>query len=145
MRRSQKWWDQWYLGLAKYIATASKDPSTQVGAVIIDEKQRVVSMGFNGFPRGTDDHEDLYENRDIKYQRILHAETNAVLFADRPGHTCYVTHPPCAQCTAMLIQHGIKRIIHCNVDMRPTWVESIRLARQLAYEANIAYLAEDEL
>jgi len=74
-------WHKRFLEMAKLISTWSKDPSTQCGAVIIDAKKRVISMGFNGFPSGTSDDPDLYQNREKKYKRVIHAEKNAILFA----------------------------------------------------------------
>lgn len=109
-------WDDRFIELARLVATWSKDPSTKVGAVIADELRRVVSMGFNGFPRGCQDSLTLYENRERKYRRVLHAEQNALSFATRPVHGCtiYVTHAPCARCAAQIIQCGIQRIVCPN-------------------------------
>ena len=107
-------WDARFLEQAELIAGWSKDPSTGVGAVIVDPKNRVVSQGFNGFPRACADDADLLADRDEKLRRTLHAEQNALLFAHRSveGCTVYVTHPPCARCAAMLIQSGIKRVVY---------------------------------
>jgi len=103
----------WAMGMARHIATLSKDPSTKVGAVIFDPKRRIVSAGYNGFARGVPDDPTLLENRDTKYKLILHAEKNAILFATAPldGCTLVVTHPCCAQCAALLVQAGIKHVI----------------------------------
>ena len=92
-------WDYRFLDLAAVVASWSKDGSTKVGAVITDPDHRVVSLGFNGFPRGLDD-VDL--PREEKLRRTLHAEENALLFASRPldGCSIFVTHPPCARCAA---------------------------------------------
>ncbi|NCA14162.1 MAG: hypothetical protein EBS89_08535, partial [Proteobacteria bacterium] len=76
-------WDRWFLGLAHYVSTASKDPSTKVGAVIVDAERRVVSVGYNGLPRGVEDSEERLHNREVKYKMIIHAERNAILFAQR--------------------------------------------------------------
>ena len=71
-------WDQRFMDLANFVAAWSKDPSTQVGAVIANpHTKRVVSMGYNGFPSGVGDHDHRLENREIKYEMIVHAETNA--------------------------------------------------------------------
>lgn len=111
-------WDRRFIGLANLVATWSKDPSTGVGAVIVDSKNRIVSMGFNGFPRAVQDDEAALNDRDEKLRRTIHAEENALLFAARPveGFTIYVTHPPCARCAAKLIQAGIVRVVS-----RPPW------------------------
>ena len=115
-------WDRRFLGLANLVATWSKDPSTGVGAVIVDSKNRIVSMGFNGFPRGVLDTDDKLTNRDEKLRRTIHAEANAILFAPRPvaGCTIYVTHPPCAKCAATIIQAGITRVVS-----RPPWASFV--------------------
>ena len=102
-------WDRRMLGLVNLIATWSKDPSTGVGAVIVDSKNRIVSVGFNGFPRAVCDSDEALFDRDEKLRRTIHAEENALLFARGPvdGCTIYVTHPPCARCAAKLIQAGV--------------------------------------
>jgi dCMP deaminase len=99
--------------MAMHVAKLSKDPSTQVGAVIFDPKRRVVSAGYNGFARGVADTSERLENRDIKYKLVLHAEKNAILFATASLENCtiVVTHPCCAQCAAQVIQSGIKHVI----------------------------------
>lgn len=104
---------EWAVEMAMHVAKLSKDPSTQVGAIIFDPKRRVVSAGYNGFARGVADTPGRLENRDIKYKLILHAEKNAILFATAPldGCTIVVTHPCCAQCAAQVIQSGIKHVI----------------------------------
>jgi dCMP deaminase len=103
----------WAMGMAKQMATLSKDPSTKVGAVIVDQKRRLVSAGYNGFARGVVDSVDRMMDRDTKLRLTLHAEQNAVLFATAPLHGCtlVVTHPCCAQCAAVAIQSGIKSVL----------------------------------
>jgi dCMP deaminase len=104
---------EWAVEMAMHVAKLSKDPSTQVGAVIFDPKRRVVSAGYNGFARGVADTSERLENRDIKYKLVLHAEKNAILFATASLENCtiVVTHPCCAQCAAQVIQSGIKHVI----------------------------------
>lgn len=103
----------WALDMARHVAKLSKDPSTQVGAVIFDEKRRIVSAGYNGFARGVDDRKDRLIDRETKLRLTLHAEKNAILFATAPldGCTIVVTHPCCAQCAAQIIQAGIQHVI----------------------------------
>lgn len=103
----------WAIEMAAHVAKLSKDPSTQVGAVIFDPKRRIVSAGYNGFARGVYDTPERLNNRDVKYKLVLHAEKNAILFATAPleGATIVVTHPCCAQCAAQVIQAGIKYVI----------------------------------
>ncbi len=106
-------WDEFYLGMAAYTATKSKDPSSQVGAVIVRPDRTVASLGFNGFPRGMSDAPELYADRDSKYQRVIHAEMNAVLSAHEPvhGHTLYCSLPSCERCCVHMIQAGITRVV----------------------------------
>ena len=107
-------WDRHGIAEAELIAGMSRDPSTKVGAYIADPRHRPISKGFNGPPRGIPDHKWQQADRDIKLAATLHAETNAILFAERDrleGSTLYVTHPPCGQCSALIVQAGIKRVV----------------------------------
>lgn len=108
-------WDERFVTLTKLVSLWSKDPSTKVGAAIVRPDKTVCSVGFNGFPRGVPDHPEWYEDRDIKYKIIQHAETNAIHFAADQrldGYTLYV-YPlcPCASCAGAIIQSGIKRVV----------------------------------
>jgi dCMP deaminase len=132
-------WNKWFLGLAEYVSTASKDPSTKVGSVIVDEERRVVSLGYNGFPRGVDDTEERLNNRDLKYRIIVHAERNSLLFARGPVKGCTIyTYPmmPCAVCASMIIQSGIKKVVAPRSD-NPRWQSDIELSMQLFTEAGV--------
>lgn len=106
-------WDLRFLEMAHMVATWSKDPSTQVGCVLVDDQRIVRGIGYNGFPRGVCDCEDRLHDRDTKYLFVQHAEPNAITNASgkTEGCTAYVTHHPCAQCTGLLIQAGIRRIV----------------------------------
>lgn len=140
-------WDVRFLDLASVVSSWSKDPSTKVGAVIVDDKNRVVSLGFNGFARGVDDHEERYATRDIKYKMVVHAECNALLFASRSdGHTLYTWPMPCcSRCAVLVIQAGIKRV----VSMRPSpdalsrWGEDFELAYTMFREAGVEVVVLD--
>src|SRR5574337_31035 len=101
LHREPGWWDNFYLRLAQFVSTASKDPSTKAGAVIVRPNGSVAGVGFNGFPQRMPDDPELYANRDEKYSRVVHCEINAQLFATDPslaGYTLY-TWPfaPCDQ------------------------------------------------
>lgn len=106
-------WDFRFMEMADLVATWSKDPSTQVGCVLVDQNRHIIATGYNGFPRGVEDREDRLNNREQKYMLIMHAEANAILQAAAPtaGATAYITHRPCAGCTGILIQAGIKRVV----------------------------------
>lgn len=107
-------WDRRFLRLAEHIAGWSQDPSTKTGAVIVDEHNRVVSTGYNGFPKSMPDYPEWYFNRDEKYSRIVHCEMNAILFAHRDlsGFTLY-TWPllSCDRCFVFVAQAGIRRCV----------------------------------
>ena len=105
-------WDYRFLHLAQHISSWSKDPTTKVGAVIVDHKKRVISLGYNGFPRGVIDYNDRYTNRDIKLSLVCHAERNALDNAPSnvEGFTMYSTLYPCKECAKSIIQNGITRL-----------------------------------
>jgi dCMP deaminase len=131
----------WALGMAKHVAKLSKDPSTQVGAVIFDPKRRLVSAGYNGFARGVHDTPERLNDRTTKYKMVLHAEKNAVMFATAPleGCTLVVTHPCCAQCAALVIQSGIAHVMwpKPTVEFRSRWEEEYKLSKQQFAEAGV--------
>ena len=104
-------WDRRYLELAKLVSTWSKDPNKQVGAVVTDQHY-VRGLGFNGFPRGIEDTPHLLEDKKMKLQIVVHAETNAILAARGLGDTIYIWPClPCTQCSSLIIQAGIKRVV----------------------------------
>lgn len=111
-------WDEYFMSLAHLSAVRSKDPSTQVGAVIVDSNNRVVGLGYNGFPRGCDDNKFPWEREgeylDTKYAYVVHAELNAILNANKLIENCrlYVSLFPCNECSKAIIQSGIKEIIY---------------------------------
>jgi dCMP deaminase len=133
-------WDKRFLELAELVSSWSKDPSTKVGAVIVDEQNIIVSVGFNGFPKGIDDNDRL-NHREAKYQIIVHAENNALMFAKRPLDGCTIyTFPfmPCPRCAGMIIQSGIKRVVsYRNTVDRHRWELDFQISRELLTEANI--------
>ncbi|MBT3308459.1 MAG: dCMP deaminase family protein [Gammaproteobacteria bacterium] len=131
-------WDRRFLGLAAHVSAWSKDPSTQVGSVVTNDK-RVVSLGFNGFPQGMSDDHRLHD-RETKYSLVLHAEENALLFsgADLRGSTIYVYPlPPCSRCAAKIIQSGITRVVTTIPEEMSRWEESVALTRTIFEEVGI--------
>ena len=143
-------WDKRFLGLAQYIANWSKDPSTQVGAVIAHPtNRRVVSTGFNGFPAGVEDTAERLETREVKYEMVVHAEQNALLFAGTAAEGCtlYVTPlPPCARCAVLIIQAGIQRVVCPAPDMtKEPWATQSRISEETFGEAGVelVYAADD--
>ena len=135
-------WDHRFLILAEHISEWSKDPSTKVGAVIAHTRsKRVVSMGFNGFPAGVEDSPERLSDRETKYEMVVHAEQNALMFAgDRAeGCTLYVHPlPPCARCAVMVIQAGITRVVCHQPDFDDErWGEVAKIADTMLREAGL--------
>lgn len=134
-------WDKRFIELAKHISTWSKDPSTQLGAVIVDNKKRVVSVGFNGYPQNIPDDNTLHDRKE-KYLKVIHAEVNAILFANRDlnGCTIYV-YPmgPCARCTGTIIQSGIVEVITVfpSDELLGRWGEEIRISERMFKSAQV--------
>lgn len=134
----QEIWDRRFLEMAKLVSTWSKDPSTGIGAVIVNSKKRIVSLGFNGYPQGVKD--EGMENREEKIAKVLHAEQNCMAFSyqDISGYTLYCTHCPCSQCAAMMIQRGISRVVFSspvNKEFVIRWDKSNQIALELFKEA----------
>lgn len=115
-------WDQYFMGIAIMSAQRSKDPSTQVGACIVDSDNRILSMGYNGMPTGCDDDSMPWAREgaalESKYLFVCHAELNAILNyrgnGSLKGSRCYVTLFPCNECAKAIIQSGISEIIYMS-------------------------------
>jgi len=136
-------WDRRFMELADFIAQWSKDPSTKVGAVIMDPRnKRIVSTGFNGFPFGVEDTADRLENLSIKYEMVVHAETNALMFAGEQANGCtlYVTPlPPCARCAVLIIQAGIKRVLSPTPDTsKEPWKTQFEISSKMFEESGVS-------
>jgi len=136
MVRDKKW-DQRFMRLAEEVSTWSKDPSTKVGAVIVDESRRIVGIGYNGFPRGVGDQEERYLDKSVKYAMIVHAEANAILNAiAKPESSLYCTKAPCSECMKLIIQCGfVKRIVSPPWDVDGKWGEDAKHAITMFNEA----------
>lgn len=139
-------WDKRYIGLAKEIASWSKDPSKQIGAVAIGEKGQVLAQGYNGFPRGIEDTEQRYTDRNEKYKYVVHAEMNCIYNAtfngvSLQGATIYISGlPVCSECAKGLIQVGVKRVVYqCEDDVPDIWKEHNETTIELLSEADISY------
>lgn len=114
-------WDQYFMGVALLSAMRSKDPGTQVGACIVDQNNKILSMGYNGMPTGCDDDDMPWEREgaalETKYLYVCHAELNAILNYDGPslkGAKVYSTLFPCNECCKAIIQSGIKEVIYLS-------------------------------
>lgn len=136
-------WDERFLKLAEEVSTWSKDPSTQVGCVIVEpDTLRIMGLGFNGFPRGMCDHKELYDDRETKYSRTIHAEVNAVLNSSKTEDcTAYVTAPPCENCALVLIQSGVNRVVarRPTQDLLARWADSINKTKGFFAEVEVEY------
>ncbi len=134
-------WDTRFLGLAAHISAWSKDPSSQVGAVITDGN-RIVSLGYNGFAAGVEDKEERLTDRHCKLNLTIHAEENAMIFAKRDlrGCTVYVTHPPCPRCASKLIQEEFERVVYINPsdDFLSRWADDLELSSEMYQEAGVS-------
>jgi dCMP deaminase len=113
-------WDTYFMGVAYLSSLRSKDDSSQVGACIVNTKNRIVGIGYNGMPIGCEDDQFPWEREgdflDTKYPYVVHAEPNAILNATVPlDHSkIYVTLFPCNECVKLIIQSGIKEIIYLS-------------------------------
>lgn len=138
-------WETYFMGLALLSSQRSKDPNTQVGACIVSEDNKILSMGYNGFPNGCSDDEFPWgrEGDEInsKYMYVCHSELNAILNSkcDLKGATIYVTLFPCNECTKAIIQSGIKKVIYLN-DKYHNTTSSIA-SRKMLKSANVEFCA----
>jgi len=133
-------WEERFLLMAKQVSAWSKDPSTQVGAVVVRDR-KVLGLGYNGFPRGIEDLPRLLADREEKYRRVVHAEINAILTAGYVEDAEMYLWPclPCSQCTGAIIQAGISRIVapETPAALEARW--NFGLTRQLLAEAGVAF------
>ena len=120
-RKDYLTWDEYFMGLALLSAERSKDPNSQVGACIVDDNNKIISVGYNGAPIGYDDDKDMTWERegaflDTKYAYVCHSELNAILNSRIPVRGCklYVTLFPCNECAKAIIQAGIKELVYLS-------------------------------
>jgi len=141
--KKQHSWDQYFMGMAQYVATRAKDPSTKVGAVIVGPDHRIRSTGYNGLPAGVKEKDERYEIRELKIAFTTHAEANAIYGAARTGVatdgcTIYVYGlSPCSGCAQAIIQAGITRVCVNSLDIPQRWESSMLIAQEMLSEANI--------
>lgn len=137
-------WDEYFMGVAKLSGLRSKDPNSQVGACIVGEDNKILSVGYNGFPLGCSD--DVFpwgregSPLDTKYPYVTHAELNAVLNyrgGSLEGAKVYVTMFPCNECTKALIQAGIRTVIY-DIDKYPD-SEAVIASKRMLDAAGVRY------
>lgn len=139
-----------FMRLADAVAQYSKDPSTKVGAVIIDNDMNVLATGWNGFARGIEDSPERLWNRELKLRLMVHAEMNALLASARTGRkldgaTMLVSSLyPCEDCASAIIQAGIKRVIAPRITgEKAHWLNSNTFAKALFDEAGVEVIEVD--
>jgi len=137
-------WHEYFFALCDTVASKSKDPSTKVGCVIVDDEHFVLSTGYNGFPVGVQDIDERYQDRPVKYAFIVHAEANAISHAARHGvtlngATIYTPWHPCNECAKLIIQSGIKTVItkQMDDDKKSRWEKHCAIANVMLTEAGI--------
>jgi len=137
-------WDEYFMGIALLSAQRSKDNSTQVGACIVNEQHKILSLGYNGMPTGCHDDDMPWDRAgaplDTKYLYVCHAELNAILNADigsLRGATVYVTLFPCNECTKAIIQTGIREIVYLDDKYHDT--DSTVASRRMLDMAGVSY------
>ena len=136
-------WDMRFMNVAREISTWSKDPSKQIGAVAVNSDRRILATGYNGFPKGIEDTPERYENRELKYSLVVHAEMNCIYNATFNGislkdATLYVWGlPVCSDCAKGIIQVGINRIVMATSDVPGKWSDSFEKSRTMFEEANV--------
>ncbi|GBU11264.1 cytidine deaminase [Erysipelotrichaceae bacterium] len=149
MKKDYLDWNTYFMGVAYLSGMRSKDPATQVGACIVNEFNRIVGMGYNGFPYGCDDMSFPWskegEFTETKYAYVVHAELNAILnsIGNIRGCTIYVTHFPCNECAKALIQSGIKKIIYASDKHKST--PTAYASRKMIEAAGITVIKVEEI
>lgn len=145
-------WDQYFYGFAKHAASRSKDLSTHIGAVIVDEHRGLVSSGYNSFPAGLKDDLPERQERPEKYFWFEHAERNAILTAARRGVrldsctmylNCFV---PCTDCARAIIQSGIKEVVlgTSHQSQKKKWLEAAERSLVMFQEAGVVLRYPDQ-
>ena len=137
-------WDEYFMGIALLSSMRSKDPSTQVGACIVNEDKRILSMGYNGMPRCCSDDDfpwDKKENAlDSKYLYVCHAELNAILncaVGSVRGCTVYTTLFPCNECAKAIIQSGITEVVYMSDKYADS--DSVMASKRMFDTAGVKY------
>ncbi len=134
--------DLYWLGIAEAISRKSKDPSTKVGAVILRPDNTVAGTGYNGFPKMMKDRSEDYENRDIKYSRIIHGEINAILhsYENLSGCSLYTwSLLPCDRCAVIVAQAGITRVVAPKLPdhLHERWGESVEKSKRIFNDCDV--------
>ena len=137
-------WDEYFMGIAMLSAKRSKDPNTQVGACIVNKSNKIMSVGYNGFPRGCSDDDFPWERSgdefNTKYPYVCHAELNAILNSggsSLEGCKIYVALFPCNECAKAIIQCGIKEVVYLSDKYADS--VSVRASKRMFDSAGVKY------
>ncbi|MBR7071837.1 MAG: dCMP deaminase family protein [Clostridia bacterium] len=135
-------WDEYFMGIALLSSMRSKDPSTQVGACIVNAEKRIISMGYNGMPHCCDDDEYPWgheEGLNSKYLYVCHAELNAILNSNTSvrGCTVYTTLFPCNECAKAIIQAGVAEVVYLSDKYADS--DSVRASKRMFDSAGVVY------
>ena len=137
-------WDEYFMGIAELSARRSKDPSTQVGACIVDDNNKIMSVGYNGMPKSCSDDEFPWDREggqlETKYFFVCHAELNAILNyrgGSLEGSRIYATLFPCNECAKAIIQAGIKRIVYYDDKYADT--DGVKASKRMFESAGVEY------
>ena len=140
-------WDEYFMGIAHLSAMRSKDPNTKVGACIVNSENKILSVGYNGFPIGLNDQKFPWNReggfKDTKYAYVVHAELNAILNSNvsLKDAICYVTLLPCNECAKAIIQSGIKKIVYESDKYAES--DSTLVSKAMLKEANVELVKLD--
>lgn len=132
-----------FVGIAQAVSQMSKDPRTKVGALIIGPGMEIRASGWNGFPRGVDDTEERYNDRETKYKFVVHAEANAIANAARSGVStegCSLIATalhPCNECAKLIIQAGITKVYAPLPEAEGRWATSFEVASTMFSESGV--------
>lgn len=137
-------WDEYFMGIAMLSGERSKDPNSQVGACIVSQDNKILSMGYNGFPIGCSDDKISWEREgdfaETKYPYVCHAELNAILNytgTSLRGSKAYVTLFPCNECAKAIIQSGIKEVIYMSDKYADT--DSTKVSKKMFDMCGVKY------
>lgn len=138
-------WDCYFIEMCEVISKRSKDPSTQHGAVVVDDRHRVVSTGYNGGCRKIDD--SLIDwSRPGKYNYVIHAEENAIWTAERKdleGCTIYVTGQPCRKCMLRIAHSGISKVVYGSRSSQCVDLEDWEISKHIAKLAGVILVGHE--
>lgn len=142
-------WVTYFMNIANVVASKSKDPSTKVGAIVVDtESKRILATGYNGFPTGVEETPERWE-RPCKYDYVVHAEANCIAAAARfgiylSGSTLFVTMHPCVDCAKHIAASGIKNIFYIEAELKQKndreWINHLNNAKSILAESNITLI-----